>query len=340
MYQTLHCHTTTSDGKLTYEEVLNTCPKYRISTVAFTDHDSIPNAVAINKLDKLRAHKTKWIYGIEISTGALKEQGGGASGGVHMVGLFVDPTNKPLLEYCQKSQSARVERMEQIVKNLRGLGFDITADDCLQASGGEAVGRPHIRDALFSKKHNLDVIEKLKRDMEIASKGDEKIAKEYKIMIDQGLNQYPFSLFLKEDAFIPSVYVEKKFWVDLDGAVRLIRGAGGIASLAHYSFSKKNVDEKWLEKLMREDRIDGAETVYGLPVLRTAQEAEVRADEKMIEALLQKYDKVATGGVDAHSEADFKLFAETPAYAKRTVGMVEKLLSKLKDRIDISKSSL
>lgn len=339
-YQTLHAHTTTSDGHMTHEELLNACRKYGVSVVAFTDHDALPNAIALKKLDKLRPHNTKWVVGIEISTGAPKENGGGPSGGVHMVGLFVDPENKALLEYCEKSQAARVERMEQIVSNLQKLGFHITADDCLKFSKGEVVARPHIRDALLAKEHNLKVITVLADKLKMVAEHDERWAKEHQVMIDQGLQQYPFSLFLKEDSFIPGVYVEKKYWVDLDGAVRLIREAGGIASLAHYTFSKKYVGPELLERLFVEDRIDGAETVYGLPLLRTAQESEAREDEKLVGDLAQKYGKLTTGGVDAHAEADLKLFVDTPTYAERTVGMVEKVLAKVRDKVNLSWSTI
>lgn len=325
-YQTLHCHTTVSDGKLTYEEVLDTCRESNIEIVAFTDHDSVPNADALKKLESLRSHPVKWISGIEISTGALKESGGGPTSGVHMVGLFVDPTSKSLVEYCQKSQAARIDRMQKIVKNLQSLGFKITADDCLEASGGEAVGRPHIRDALLTNDHNLNVIEALRRKMEAASKDNDKTSKEYQIMIEQGLSQYPFSLFLKEDAFIPGIYAEKEYWVDFDGAADLIRNAGGLAILAHYTFSKRAVDDVWLDKLFAQNRLDGAETIYGLPYMRTALEQEILKDEKTVEALAMKYSKVTSGGVDAHAKEDFELFSSNHAYAVRTIGMTERII--------------
>ena len=337
-YQTLHCHTTVSDGKLTYQEVLDTCQANNIGVVAFTDHDSVPDANAIMMLDSLRTHQTKWIAGIEISTGALKEKGGGSGGGVHMVGLFVDPTNKALVQYCEKSQAARVGRMQKIVKNLQGLGFNITADDCLKASNGESVGRPHIRDALLSKEKNLTVLDVLCQKMKRAAQDDPVLNREYRVMIEQGVGQYPFSLFLKEDAFIPGIYAEKEYWVDLDSAVSLIRNAGGLAILAHYSYSKRNVDEKWLGKLLFENRIDGAETIYGLPTIRTVLEQEFIEDEKVVERLVAKYKKVASGGVDAHEAEDFELFSSNSAYAERTIGMVERILEQTK--VDTRWSSL
>jgi predicted metal-dependent phosphoesterase TrpH len=47
-YQNLHAHTVTSDGLLTYKEVLNVCAKNNIGVLAFTDHDSLPNKKAMD----------------------------------------------------------------------------------------------------------------------------------------------------------------------------------------------------------------------------------------------------------------------------------------------------
>jgi DNA polymerase III alpha subunit len=44
MYETLHSHTTTSDGILSYTELLDLFKHNSISTVAFTDHDALINA--------------------------------------------------------------------------------------------------------------------------------------------------------------------------------------------------------------------------------------------------------------------------------------------------------
>lgn len=143
-YESLHCHTLVSDGELTHKQVLDTAQQNNISAVAFTDHDSVPDENTLKELDKLWAHSTKRIVGVEISSGLPKEAGGGPSSGFHVVGLFVDPTNAALLEHCRKAQEARVVRMQKMVRNLRELGFNVTEQDCLAASGSEAVARPHI----------------------------------------------------------------------------------------------------------------------------------------------------------------------------------------------------
>jgi len=51
------------------------------------------------------------------------------------------------------------------------LGFDITEDDCLRVSDGEAVGRPHIVAAINSKPSNISVIEKIRLELYLVNNG-------------------------------------------------------------------------------------------------------------------------------------------------------------------------
>src|SRR3972149_1366996 len=118
-FETLHCHSKVSDGVMTHEKILETCVENNIGVVAFTDHDSLPDIKTFNKLNSLRKHSTKWIVGIEISADKPKDFNIDFS--PHIVGLFVDPFNKNLLEHCKLAQEARRERMTEMVKNLKKL---------------------------------------------------------------------------------------------------------------------------------------------------------------------------------------------------------------------------
>src|SRR3989344_8721321 len=155
--QSLHSHTFNSDGLFTYQSLLDTVLQYGISTVAFTDHDYLPDEKTVKELKHLN-HPVKWLIGIELSAGLPKELGGGVDG-PHMLGLFVDPANKKLLEHCKKSQEERITRMKIVVKNLKSLGFDITKEDCLKEAKGGSVVQPHIVAALKSKRRNLKLID-------------------------------------------------------------------------------------------------------------------------------------------------------------------------------------
>jgi len=323
MYETLHCHTTTSDGQLAYLQVLDACAQNNIGVVAFTDHDALPNHKVVNQLLSNKDHPTKWIIGCELSSGWPKEIGGVGSN-FHIVGLFVDPFNKEILERNCKFQEGRIGRMVQMVKNLQNLGFEISADDCLEESGGETIGRPHIVAALKKKGHNLKITDDLKNKMAKDARNNPELKERYEKMIERGEDQYPYVLFLDTAAYIPDIYVDFPYYTDLDETVRLIRSAGGVAILAHWSFSKSKVDEKFIEKLFKEGRLDGAEIVFGLGVAEKRDEIE--QDMKTMRKLTEKWNKLQSGGADIHKEEDFKYFVEAKWYIEKTIGLTERMV--------------
>ena len=321
MYQNLHCHTKTSDGELDYKQVLDVCAENNISVIAFTDHDALPNKKAVTLLEKNRNHKTKWIIGCELHSGLPKEIGGGPSSDFHIVGLFTDPFNKDLVEHFQKAQQSRIQRMEKMVKNLKSLGFKISKDDCLKQSGGETVARPHIVAALIAKQENLKIIEQLKNKMAQAAQRDPIIKQKYDQMILRGETQYPYVLFLSYNSFLPNIYVDHLYWKNMNDGVELIRKAGGIAILAHWTFSKRRVNQELIEKFFQEKRLDGAEIIFGVGI----EEQEIEKDRKIMENLTKKYNMLQSGGGDSHKKDDFEFFAQQKYFATKTIGMVEKM---------------
>jgi predicted metal-dependent phosphoesterase TrpH len=320
-YQTLHSHTIASDGSLTHSEVIEQCRRNNISVVAFTDHDSLPSRKVINKIKKERNKGVDWIIGIEISSGGPKDFKTEFT--PHIVGLFIDPFDTQLVNHCKLAQEARIERMSEIVEHLVELGFDITKDECLKASGGESVTRPHIVSALKTKPQNLKIIENLRLKMERASKKDSKVKVKYDQMMDRGEQQYPYVLFLSGDSFYSGVYVDYKYRADLDKSVELIRKAGGIALFAHWFTEIKKFNDKEMGKLLKDGRLDGAETVYGYDALEKEDWARQR---KILEELLARHRKVAGGGVDAHHPEHFEWMGKNHWYSKYTIGMAEKMI--------------
>ncbi len=318
--QTLHSHTTASDGQMTHLELLDCSEKHDVSVVAFTDHDTLPNIETINILRSYRG-RVNWICGIEISSGLPKELGGGVFPGLHITGLFVDPTNKKLLEYSAKALSARTERMERMVKNLQGIGFDITELDCLMASGGEAVGRPHIVQAIISKPENLKRIETLRIEMSLET--DEKIKEKYQVMMQKGDTQYPFVLFLSEDSYIPNIYVDYLYWEDMDSVVKLIRGAGGLAFIAHYSTAKKKIPYEMMEQVMESKRIDGVEVVYAMQAF---EYQDWKNDMEWLSQKADEYGILKSGGADIHKKEQIELFSQMTEFSGNTIGMAEKMI--------------
>ena len=341
MYQNLHCHTKTSDGELDYKQVLDVCADNNIGLVAFTDHDALPNKKAMQILEKNRNHKTKYIIGTEISSGWPSEIGGPA-GNFHILGLFVNPFNNNLIEYCKKSQQARIKRMEQMVKNLELLGFKISADDCLKESNGETIGRAHIVAALLKKEKNLKIIEQLKNKMAKQAERDPAIKQKYDEMIARGEGERPysqcFSLFLDSRAFLPNICVEHTYFKNMDQSVKLIRDAGGIAILAHWTFTKYKVNAQMIEKFFKEKRLDGGEIVFALGI-SSASNQEAKNDMKIMENLTKKHNMLQSGGGDSHRKQDFEFFAQQKYFAEKTIGMIEKII-KMRPDLNLEFSSL
>jgi len=327
--QTLHAHTTNSDGELNYLQVLKVCEKNNIGAVAFTDHDTLISEKDFEDL-KNYTGPVKFISGVEISSGLPLDLGGGNSSELHIVGLFVDPTNDALKKHCILAQQSRISRMEQMVKNLTGLGFDITNEDCLEASGGETVARPHIVTALKSKATNLYILEQLRLKMAEESNSNLAVKAKYDAMMERGETQYPYVLFLSDGSYIPNIYVESPYFIDMDSCVKLIRDAGGVAILAHYFTIAKKLNKELLEQMLIDNRLDGAETVYGLfGLIDTSSEIAkiITETSNMTTDLIEKHKKLASGGADAHTEEVFIAFANSGDYAKKTIGFAENIIA-------------
>ena len=323
MYESLHNHTTASDGTQTYLEVLEAARRNKVSVVAFSDHDTLPSAADLQKLRDYDG-PVKWLLGCEISSGLPAELGGGVTSSLHILGLFTDPTDSALLEHCTKAVAARIERMEQIVGNLKSLGFNISVEDCLAASGGETVGRPHIVRAMNSHPENAAIIEGMKADMEKAAVASAQVAMDYAHMMERPPSDYPYRLFLSDDAFIPGIYVDYLYSIDMDSAVKLIRGAGGVAIVAHWYTAQRKIDAEMLEGMLRDGRIDGVE-LMGNPMNGMARRA-----EPILSAMVKRMGCIATYGIDGHREQDMENFVNDQSVASKSIGQTAKLLERVK----------
>ena len=327
-YNNLHCHTTNSDGKLTVQDTIQFCEKNSVEAVAFTDHDSVLKDSDIEYL-KSYTGPVRWVSGIEISVGNIPEIDKKLSS-LHMVGLFVDPTNKELKKFCKRAQDARRDRMQRIVKNLKSIDIYISEQDCLEASGGEAVGRPHIVEAIMKYPKNVERIEELYKEMIDAADSNEVAQEKVNIIEQQGDGQKPYMIFLSKDSYIPNIYVDYVFQPTWDECVKVIRDAGGLSFLAHYFSIAKKVELSFIEKLIKEGRLDGIEVVYGLYMNKVDSEYSkefVKQQEELLE-ISKRTGCYISGGSDAHNYENWEEFVNTPEFANRTVGLLDNILEK------------
>jgi len=136
----------------------------------------------------------KVIPGIEISAQTDEHIG------LHILGYDIDITNKPLRQACETMRKKRKIRNEQLMKALNRLGYKLEWKDLDLRSGQDYLGKPQFALAMVSK----------------------------------GYFKSPRDAFGQKGAFsskeIRKIRKEK---VTAAEAINIIKGAGGMAVLAH-----------------------------------------------------------------------------------------------------------
>ncbi len=211
----LHTHTNYSDGKLSPRQLIDLSVKSGLTVISITDHDNV-NAVG-EAMDYGNSKGIQVIPGVEISADHNGQE-------VHILGYFIDHTNKNFLEYLSVLRQNRLMRNEKIVKKLNDLGSNIQFQTIIGKAGTEtSIGRPHIA-------------------MELSEEGF--VGSYYEAFIKYIGDGKP--------AFI------KKPNPSSDEVVKLISDIGGLSFIAHPG---KNVRDKFLMELINEG-IDGIEIIH------------------------------------------------------------------------------
>ena len=172
---------------------------------------------------------------------------------IHVLGHFIDPAHPAMRSFEDLLADRRRVRMTQIVERLAALGIRIRPEDIEKWSGGKTLGRPHVARALVEAGAAASVKE-------------------------------AFDRYLGEGR---PAYVQR-YRLEVDDAVRLVRSAGGTATVAHPGVSK--LDRPDLVRL-RKAGVDGLEVhhVDHVPSLR----------EKFLR-IADELDLVPTAGSDYH----------------------------------------
>jgi predicted metal-dependent phosphoesterase TrpH len=172
---------------------------------------------------------------------------------IHVLGHFIDPDHRSMRDFEDFLAEHRRGRMRQIVERLAALGVAVTEANIEKFSGGKTLGRPHVARAL----------------VEVGAAATVKEA---------------FDRFLGEGK---PAYVGR-YRLEVADAVKLVRGAGGTATVAHPGVSKLERHE--LVRL-RAAGVDGLEVIHAdhVPSLR----------EKFLR-IAEELDLVPTAGSDYH----------------------------------------
>lgn len=310
MKASAHTHTLYSDGNQTHTQILETAEAFGLTDVVFSDHDLLIPDEVLPELNQYNG-PVRWHSGIELTT-YYSPRPLAKGGTIHLLGIGVDRTHQKLLDYCKKLQSERTETMQNTVKHLRSLGFDVTEEKVLEKAGKGTVASPHVVQALELHAHhaNRQVHENLLQALEQeAKKGSRKNAQKlWQDYQDGGPKQEPYVLYMKNYSFRPARGSTHNSMVGLKESVELIREAGGKAILAHWFFNKVALPLDQLEQLIKEHYFDGLET----SVVNTISQNNIQADVQTLQNLATTYGLSTIASGDSHSAEDMAAFAESP----------------------------
>lgn len=178
--------------------------------------------------------------------------------GVHIVGLNMDLTNKALLAGIDFQTKARGVRANLIDEKLHHLGFENCLEGAKRFSSGNQVGRPHFAQHLVDIGAVSNIQQAFKRYLGAGKAGD-----------------------------------IKQQWADLETVISWIRGAGGVAVLAHPT--KYNMTRTKLCTLI-EDFID-----FGGEAIEVISGAQKDSTTKSMAKICNDYGLLASCGSDFHA---------------------------------------
>ncbi|KAJ1684385.1 hypothetical protein LUZ63_020140 [Rhynchospora breviuscula] len=186
----LHTHSTRSDGTVPVADLVAQAAAAGLDVVGLTDHDTASGWD--EALEAASRHGVGLVRGMEVST---QEQ----HRSVHLLAYLPDPDEPALAAELERIRGGRDGRLPQMLEQLAGAGYPVTADDVAAVTAPGAVpGRPHVADALVARGMVAD------RDQAFAE------------LLDSGRPGYV-------GRYAPSV----------EDAVRLVVRAGGVPVLAH-----------------------------------------------------------------------------------------------------------
>jgi predicted metal-dependent phosphoesterase TrpH len=215
----LHTHSTASDGTMRPAELIKYAKQKGLSAIALTDHDTIDG---IGEAIEAGIHENiEVVPGIEINSLYNDLE-------LHIVGLYIDYTNKELNDLCKLLRNEREKRNEKLINRLNEIGFNITLDEAIENARGQIIAKGHIIKVMIDKGYVRD----------------EKEARE-KYLYEGGL------AYIKKAVISPHKCVE------------VIKNAGGIPILAHpgeFRISKEMLKELIIN--LNAEGIEGIETYY------------------------------------------------------------------------------
>lgn len=251
-----HAHTNRSDGLLEPSTLVAAAAAAGVRTLAVTDHDTLAGYRALVALaaPALPAG-LDLVPGIEINA-TVPDMVDLPDGELHLVGLGVDPSAETFEAVLDLQRGARRRRFERMLAKLREAGMPVDAQlEGLDRTAEESLGRPTIARALVEAGFAADVPDAFDR------------------IVGHGRPGY-----VRREAMGPGE------------ALAAIRGASGLAVLAHFATAPERPD------LVR-DLIEAG--LGGIEVHHRSFDA---ATVERMRAVAAAYRLVPSGGTDFHGD--------------------------------------
>jgi 3',5'-nucleoside bisphosphate phosphatase len=178
--------------------------------------------------------------------------------GVHIVGLNLDLSSDAIRQGVSQQSQARKERGEKIAEKLAHLGFENCLEGAKSFTAGGQVGRPHFASYLVSLGAVSNIQQAFKKYLGAGKAGD-----------------------IKEQ------------WAELPTVVDWIRGAGGVAVLAHPT--KYKMTRTKINGLIEDFAAAGGEAIEVISGLQ------IPSVTKDMAKLCNSHGLLASCGSDFHS---------------------------------------
>ncbi len=187
---------------------------------------------------------------------------------LHILGYFIHTDNGPLSRAIEEMALQRRTRAERIVGRLQELGYDITMQDVEARAEGDVIVRPHIARALLDKGYISHI----------------RAAFTSEFIGDGGL------AFVERDALTTRQ------------AIELVRGAGGVAAVAHPGVTHHEGEPRPLP----DETIAGL-AAAGLAALEVDHPDHAPLVRDRLAVAADEYGLVPVGGSDWHGLPEHSL---------------------------------
>ncbi len=132
----LHSHTTSSDGRLTPQQLIDRAMDFNIDVLAITDHDNVDALASARAYIADQQLPLQLISGIEVSTVWQNKD-------IHIVGLNIDENATALQQLIERQQSHRQARAELIAQRLQKVTREGVLEEVRLLAGDAPITRAH-----------------------------------------------------------------------------------------------------------------------------------------------------------------------------------------------------